>query len=75
MRNHPDIIRDAGGPSIVAVQTGVSIHTARGWLVRKSIPAEHWRTFDRLKWATAAELALSKPARKRGASQGAEANP
>lgn len=55
MRNHTSIVRDAGAQRI-ATLTDVSIHTARSWAQRDSIPPEHWAKLIAGNVATADEL-------------------
>ena len=56
MRTHASIVNAAGADQ-VANRRGVSIHTARSWAQRDSIPAEHWQPFVTEGWATLEELA------------------
>lgn len=56
MRSHAEIVRAAGAEQ-VAEQQQVSIHTARSWILRDSIPAEHWQSFADHGWATLEDLA------------------
>ena len=56
MRSHTDILLKAGVAE-VASERSVSIHTARSWATRDSIPAEHWQGFVRKGWASLEELA------------------
>jgi hypothetical protein len=63
-RSHSEIM-DAVGASNVASLLGVSVHTARSWIRRDSIPAEHWLMFSEHGHATLEELAKAaarKPA-------------
>ena len=63
MRTHSDIVKAAGTAEYVAEMRGVSVHTARSWIARNSIPAEHWAGFAASGWATLEELAaaVAKP--------------
>lgn len=56
MRSHSDIVTTAGVEEIARLR-GVSVHTARSWVQRDGIPAEHWTGIVAAKHATLAELA------------------
>jgi len=62
MRNHSDIVKAAGAQRI-ATLTDVSIHTARSWSQRDSIPPEYWAKLIAASLATPDELiaAAAKP--------------
>ncbi len=64
MRNHSTIVSAVGAEKIAA-ERGVSIHTARSWSQRDSIPAEHWQAFVNAEWATLEELAAHAAANPR----------
>lgn len=64
MQTHPDIIRKAGAPEVVAAKLGVSVHTVRSWLQRERIPLDRWSDFVNAKCATLEELHASAPPRK-----------
>lgn len=55
MRNHSDIVRDAGAQRL-ATLTDVSIHTVRSWAQRDSVPSEHWAKLIAANITTADEL-------------------
>lgn len=55
MRDHGDIVRDAGAQRI-ATLTDVSINTVRSWAQRNSVPSEHWAKLIAADFATADEL-------------------
>ena len=60
MRQHSQIIREAGKAELVAEKRGVSINTVRSWIQRDSIPADHWVGFVADKFATLEELAAAR---------------
>lgn len=67
MRTHSDIVASAGKPEEVALRRGVSVHTVRSWIHRKSIPAEHWAGFAADGHATLDELAEAAASRRAAA--------
>ncbi|MEN2749323.1 hypothetical protein [Sphingomonas sp. T9W2] len=68
MRTHSEIVT-AAGPARLAELRGVSLHTARSWAQRNSIPAEHWFDISREGIASVEELAVAVATspRRRGA--------
>ncbi|MEM9964976.1 MAG: hypothetical protein AAGC58_06480 [Asticcacaulis sp.] len=42
MRQHSQIIEDAGGYSAFAKQLGLEVNRVRFWRARSSIPAQYW---------------------------------
>ena len=68
MTTHADIVRSAGKAEDIALACGVSVHTVRSWVVRDSIPAEHWADFNTAGWATLDALADAAAERKRAAA-------
>ena len=58
-RTHADIVKEIG-PANIAQRRGLSIHTVRSWIVRDSIPSEHWAAFAADGWASLEELALGR---------------
>jgi hypothetical protein len=64
MRSHSTIVSAAGAEKIAELR-GVSVHTARSWVQRDSIPAEHWRGIADANLATLDELAAAAAARPR----------
>lgn len=67
MRSHSDIVHAIGAQSLASLR-GVSLHTARSWAHRDSIPAEHWSSLVREGHASLEELAEAAAARKSAAS-------
>ncbi len=65
MRNHSDIVKQAGTPEAVAAACGVSVHTVRSWGQRNSIPSEHWAGFADAGWTTLEELASAAAGARR----------
>ena len=63
MRSHDQIVREAKPERLVEL-TGVSIHTARSWIQRNSIPAEHWAAVAGEGIATLDELAAAAAAKR-----------
>lgn len=62
MRNHTDIIREAGEAAVVAA-TGAPVNTVRSWAQRDSIPAPQWASLVAAGFCTADEL-IAAAARK-----------
>ena len=63
MRNHSDIIREAG-PQAVSTLTDTSIYTVRSWVQRDSIPSEHWSALINAGYCTADELIAAAASRQ-----------
>lgn len=59
MRDHQQILVDAGSDSTLAVQLGLDVKpfNVRDWRLRNSIPAERWKRVVDLDWASYEELA------------------
>jgi hypothetical protein len=55
MRNHTDIVKDAGA-NVVAELTGSPLSTVYSWAQRNSIPADHWLVLVEKGHTTAEEL-------------------
>jgi hypothetical protein len=72
MRNHTEIIRQAGEDAVVAA-TGAGINTVRSWAQRDSIPAPQWAALVKAKLCKADELAIAAAdaAAKRAAKRAA----
>ncbi len=64
MQTHPDIIRKAGTPDVVAAKLGVSVHTVRSWLQRERIPVDRWADFVTLTKVPLADIHAAAPPRK-----------
>lgn len=64
MRTHSEIVSKAG-PDKLATLRKVSLHTARSWAQRDSIPAEHWQALVMAGHATLEELAAAAATRTR----------
>lgn len=64
MRTHRDIVNEIGDEKLAELR-GVSIHTARSWAHRDSIPAEHWQGIVERRHATLEELAAYAAANPR----------
>jgi len=71
MREHEQIIADAGGAQTVHEKLGLSLHTVRSWAQRKRIPPEYWAAIVGLGAATVEELTASHRPRKRPEQQDA----
>ena len=75
MRNHEQIVRDAGAPGLAErlAEVGIQISqtTPLRWRDRNSIPAEYWPGLVLLEVATIAELAAGAKRRRRGAMKDA----
>ena len=56
MVTHAEIVRRIG-PDAIATALGVSVNTVRSWIIRNSIPADHWLALSELGHATLDELA------------------
>lgn len=64
MRTHSEIVIAAGADRLAALRS-VSLHTARSWAQRDSIPSEHWSSIVRADLATLEELADAAAAKPR----------
>lgn len=67
MVTHADIVKRAGRIDDIASARSVSVHTVRSWIVRDSIPAEHWMAFVSDGHATLDELAQAAARRRKAA--------
>lgn len=56
MRTHSEIVNAAGADRLATLRR-VSLHTARSWAQRDSIPAEHWSDIVKADLASLEELA------------------
>jgi len=66
MRNHKNIIRDAGAQEIAGL-TAVSINTVRSWVQRDSIPSEYWASIIAAGHCDGNELILSAASKRAAA--------
>lgn len=64
MRTHKQIIKDAGGPAVVARAVVAEANTAKGWSRSNSIPAMYWEPLVAAQMATLEELAAAAAARR-----------
>ncbi|WP_181321168.1 hypothetical protein [Sphingomonas sp. PP-CE-3G-477] len=63
MRTHTEIVNAAGADRLATLRR-VSLHTARSWAQRDSIPAEHWSDIvkaDIASWEELGNAAAAKP--------------
>lgn len=56
MRDHNQIIDDAGGDEKVAAELDVPLNTVRAWKQRKRISHTRWADFSARGWATFEEI-------------------
>lgn len=68
MRTHTEIVSAAGADRLATLRS-VSLHTARSWAQRDSIPSEHWADIAREQLATLEELAAAAAAKARPSSR------
>jgi hypothetical protein len=66
MRTHTEIVNAAGADRLAGLRR-VSLHTARSWAQRDSIPSEHWADIAQAKLATLEELAAAAAMKTRPA--------
>lgn len=68
MRTHTEIVNAAGADRLAGLRR-VSLHTARSWAQRDSIPSEHWSDIAEAKLATLEELAAAAASKVRPAAR------
>lgn len=59
MRDHSQIIDEAGGDETVACKLNVPLNTVRAWKQRKRISHTRWAEFVEYDWSTFEELTAS----------------